>query len=818
VRQLRRRIGAFALVFVAAVAAWAAFGSARRSGHVLEIEMRSSAGSIARLFWTDESEFDEKRSSRESLRRTPESFQRLRFTLPATGIDRLRFAPTDAPATILIASARLLDSDGRTLQQLDPLDFVPGNQIASVAPDGFLTRIDTAPQANDPSLFISVPCLAASSGLRRIRMVTPASVAIVGAGSVMLILACAVVILADGFAREPMGASGPRQRASSLLWLLILFAVVFSAKLAVLRAHPLMMPFWDEWDAEARAVLLPLHGCALSWADMFNLHNEHRVFFTRLAGLSLLTVNGQWDPRLQQVFNALMHSVTGVLLAVVLWTCCSRRFLDFFVLLIGLTFAAPFAWENVLMGFQSAFYFQTLFSVLAIWLVIRYEPPRPAWWLGVVCAVCAIFSAAGGLLAAVDAAAIVGLRAIARSGSQSRRWLITVTVMVAIALLGILVSSPPLPHHAGLKSDSLADFVGAAGHALAWPWIGFPAASVLVWLPLGVLLATSVGMRQVTLSVEWAAALGLWVLLQAVAVAYGRGHGAPIPATRYQDFLSLGFVANAFAGCLLFGRMRAGTWSRVLVLTTFSAWMLVAAFGIERRAASALTDLESWRTQWAVQASHLRQFVISGDYTALTSAPAEDLPYPDAGSLARVVHAPYIRSILPASIREPVHVLPAFTNDDTFVRDGAFPTTPASSQLRAWGSYSSRGSLAMGEFGSRAMTPCERLPYLRFQLAGYLGLPGLTLSVRDIQSGREFGVRPWRLAHENWMDVAVRCPSGPYEIRAVDQRPDYWFAFREPAEIGRSSLFAETLIAASFEMFCAALAFLFVVSRWTSRS
>ena len=118
---------------------------------------------------------------------------------------------------------------------------------------------------------------------------------------------------------------------------------------------------------------VPFKACDLTWSQMFSLHNEHRVFFSRLLALDLLVVNGQWDPRLQQVVNAVMHSLTALLVVTTFWIANERRRLDLLVFVGALTFALPFGWENTLVGFQSAFYFLLLFSVLGLWLTTRYR-------------------------------------------------------------------------------------------------------------------------------------------------------------------------------------------------------------------------------------------------------------------------------------------------------------------------------------------------------------------------------------------------------------------------------------------------------------
>ena len=196
----------------------------------------------------------------------------------------------------------------------------------------------------------------------------------------------------------------------SALWLTVLFLVVFTAKLQFMHQHPVKVPFWDQWDAEAGAVLIPFSECGLSWRAMFRPHNEHRVFFTRLHALDLVLANGQWDPRVQQVCNAALHSVIAVLVAMMFWLAGNRQHLDLIVLVCAITFALPFAWQNTIFGFQSPFYFLVLFSVLALWLATTCPTwqPRLVFRLGVGGS--GLFTAASGVLIPVAILSIVALK------------------------------------------------------------------------------------------------------------------------------------------------------------------------------------------------------------------------------------------------------------------------------------------------------------------------------------------------------------------------------------------------------------------------
>ena len=126
------------------------------------------------------------------------------------------------------------------------------------------------------------------------------------------------------------------------------------AKLVLVEHYPMPVPFWDQWDGEAASLYLPFANGGLTWHQMFTLHNEHRIFFTRVLAMALVAVNGQWDPQLQIVVNAALHALVAVVFAVVLWLAAGRRWLPLVALTIGLAFAPPFALENTLAGFSRA--------------------------------------------------------------------------------------------------------------------------------------------------------------------------------------------------------------------------------------------------------------------------------------------------------------------------------------------------------------------------------------------------------------------------------------------------------------------------------
>jgi hypothetical protein len=176
---------------------------------------------------------------------------------------------------------------------------------------------------------------------------------------------------------------------------------------------------------------------------------------------------------------------------------------------------------------------------------------------------------------------------------------------------------------------------------------------------------------------------------------------------------------------------------------------------------------------------------------------------------------PYLRDILAPDIREPLRIASDLRDGAAFVADGTYPTTPTDPDRRSLGSFTTLGNSSVGRFESRALPPCDQGGFLKFQVAGYLGEPELTLAVREVASGQQHDVRLRRLAKESWIESSVRCPRTPYTVVAEDRRSDYWFAFREPVEVGRLSVVADGLVSRALGLLIISLAIACIALRLT---
>jgi hypothetical protein len=767
---------------------WIARSSHAPRNWTLEIEMSVSAGATSQLFWSSGLEFDEARSVR--VPAPVAGLQPVRFLVPSRGVQWFRFDPTDQPGEMSFGAARLLDEHGIVIQRYEPATFEPINQIASVTRDGATTRARTVDGGNDPSFLFPIGCLPASAAGLRLALVTRTGVFLAAASLALLVVWCAVAIGRRLWSSDALHGSA-LEAWTSLAGIATLFAVVLAAKLIVIRAYPIGIPYLDQWDGEARALFMPFSNCSLAWEQMLYFHNEHRILLSRLLSLNLLFFNGQWDPRLQQFVNAFIHSGTAALLAAMFGAVMTRRVALALLAPIALVFAAPFGWENTLFGFQSAFYFQLLFAILSIWL-LAVPGSRGEWVLGAVCALVGLGTAAGAPLAPTAVVLVIVLDLMCDPSGLRRRTLVTALTAGAIATLGWWSSSPPLAHHAALKAASFSDFFGAVARNLSWPLVNQPVAMLLLWLPTVVLICARIARRQaLSPSDRCTVGLAAWTALQAAAIAYGRGRNAPPPAGRYQDLLAIGFLANTAALLAAFDRLRASP-QRALTWA-IGAWTLVGCLGLARLIDGSILDLNQWTVRWSQQTSDLRRFVISNDIQILASRAPSDLPHPSLDVLVRVLRDPYIRTILPASIRQPIQLTPG-PSTLGFVEGGADPRVGLESLERDWGSFPSNQH--ENRFESQLL-PADFKGFLRFSVAGNPGHRATRMFLIEARTDRETSITPARLLPVVWSDAIVREPSAPYTIVALDSADDAWIAFKQPVQVGSGSVIAEYLIARS---------------------
>jgi hypothetical protein len=426
--------------------------------------------------------------------------------------------------------------------------------------------------------------------------------------------------------------------------------VVLGAKLWLIGTFGSAVPFWDQWDSEGALLYRPYLTGTLSPARLLEHHNEHRILFTRLFGLGLLTLSGEWNPLLEMIGGALVHTATLGVLIVVLARQLDTGGRTALALFCMGVHAMPFGWENTLWGFQIQFYLLLLFGAAAIALLFDAPAFSARWWLGTLLAIASFFNTVSGALTLVAAIAVAGGQVALRQRRGSREF---AALALHAALVAVMLADiPRLAHHSELVSHSFMQSFTALITAAGWPLITH---DWLVRFRILAVLALNAPLLLVAASVLWRRpgiddrrwcllGLGAWVALQIAALAYGRAGG--VWASRYFDIFTVGLLVNG-ACALALWRMSAR--NAVGIATTL--WFAMALTGLAQKANGPLPqELARRSAETRSQAANVKNFMVTGDFAHLRDKPPMHIPYPDAARLRDALSDPVIRGILPLAI------------------------------------------------------------------------------------------------------------------------------------------------------------------------
>src|SRR5438270_13763777 len=208
--------------------------------------------------------------------------------------------------------------------------------------------------------------------------------------------------------RRLVNAAG-RFAVEGLPWL-ALFLIVFGARLLLVQHFGSDVPILDQWDIEGAFLLKPCAEGSFHLSDLFAAHNEHRLVVSRLWTLLFFKLNGQWDPLLEIVANAVLFGGIAVAIAAASWRTLRQPTPLLAVAGVALWGALPYAQENSLWGCQSSFYFLIFFSIAAIWALLVLPDTLIRSWLGIVVTLSACFMMGSGFFACMVVLAVLALR------------------------------------------------------------------------------------------------------------------------------------------------------------------------------------------------------------------------------------------------------------------------------------------------------------------------------------------------------------------------------------------------------------------------
>lgn len=352
-----------------------------------------------------------------------------------------------------------------------------------------------------------------------------------------------------------------------------LAAIPLIALIVYVNRYGVDLPFLDQW--EFIPVLEKFYQGHLTFSDLWQQHNEHRIFFPRIVFLVLARMT-HWNIRYEMAANIIVAA--GIFLAIAYQIrktsrATGSRYLMWTVPAVSVITFSLMQWENWLWGWELQIFMNLLAVVMGIILLSSrpFKWSRLAW--SMLLGILATYSFANGSLYWP-----IGLILLIISGPTSRQP--RVMALSAWAVVGTLTMGSYLYHyHTPADHPSLLfvfqkplvflEYVllylgepcaGAGGHVLT-------VIAGAVGLVLAIAVACMLVKRQKVDRHVLTPYIGLalYAVGSALMTGFARaGLGLwQALATRYIAISSLLWIANVVFLCLLAERMTGNRWRLV---------------------------------------------------------------------------------------------------------------------------------------------------------------------------------------------------------------------------------------------------------------
>ena len=435
-------------------------------------------------------------------------------------------------------------------------------------------------------------------------------------------------------------------RSVTRRWALIVSVVAALAiillRLWLLARYSSSVPSWDPWGAEGKLIYGDWLDGAFDWRRLFDWHNEHRIFFTRVLDLILFVANEmQWDVRVQTLASSLLYAIiAGISIRWILRNVEAP-------LSIGLTgvvllcVLSPNGWANAYQGFQSCFYFVLLFALLSIRNAAQTAVSLQGGIVTAVLALAAVFSLAAGVFVAIVCAVIV----LVRVWLEHCHWRRAINFVAAP--LGVAIWALFDAKKGELHTATVGDFLHSLAIMMSWPYSSFYA--VLFWVP-GIVFALYVLRTRTATAADLAfGGFALWALLLDIAAAWVRAYNFVDVQSRYTDLLVPSLIAQIYFSFrivdLALGRRRTALLPKLAGACVGG----LLCFGV---ALASVDEFQKWKGSdfyIRIGASYVRAYV-DGDANALDGRLYGYATHPEPEKLKLILDDPTVRSILPLSI------------------------------------------------------------------------------------------------------------------------------------------------------------------------
>lgn len=427
----------------------------------------------------------------------------------------------------------------------------------------------------------------------------------------------------------------------NILALLATLLIIAAARFQLVETFAIPLPYWDQWDAEGDFLLRPWIEDRLELRQLWQPHNEHRIFPTRLLSLLIFNVTGVWDNLVGarvNIFVAACIPFTILLFLMRQKALLGPRWLVLIAIIAQ--FSLPFAFENLLIGFQSQFYFLIIFTLLAIILACRYSDSLLAMAGVLVLSWLSVLTMASGILTPLAVAGVYGLQGFVK---RELHWthLGLALVLLGLSAVGYAIM-PQIEANQIYRARSVSEITEALRYILAWPARESWPAAIALWIPALGMVPWLVRKRTLTRADMFMAGCVMWSLAQAFAIAYGRGQSMGSVSSRYTELFTIGLIGNAWFAARFIEitlKNRRITWLGAVFFVVF-------IMGHVTRFDHDMENVDESYSNSLKQESNVRKYLKTGDPSVLVQ-PQFEIPYPDSVRLRSLLDNPTIRNILP---------------------------------------------------------------------------------------------------------------------------------------------------------------------------
>lgn len=556
-------------------------------------------------------------------------------------------------------------------------------------------------------------------------------------------------------------------RLTSATQLLLLYAsllVTLAQYNQIFILWPLVLPFWDQWDAEFDVISAQFHNNSLL-AQLFLPHNEHFIFFHKVLVLLVYVFTGTWSVYIEKIGILV---VSFGILSVVFRAIFKSSQLTFTELLAGFVisvyFAHPLHWENLLFGFQ----FQIYFHVLAVVICATLTPaiPRASQSIIVyILCIASFLSFASGVILFILYICIHTIDVFITFKRSTRKyWPCAMLILFACTGVASVLITPTIARHAAMRPSSLVALTTSLDRVLSFPLTQSFYLLPVFYVSLCLIGAYKRWFRENDHKIRIGWLLLTYSLGVACLICLGRGE----TASRYN--LQLMFMP---IGTLLIFLGFSGSYSRH-VQRSRSTDLAVGWCGLLIGVAMVRLPIDSSQaaSRWAAIVSAERAF-LSHSYSQLDDATLRTL-YPDPAKLRSILESTTFASIAPSVARPtPLQNSPTPSNAN-WIRKGYYPTTPNNDD--AIGTYDIAGDGSVG--CTVVYSGPLRTKYIKVTYSGYPNRMSRALYIRfangltqDFTHISNFG--------EAWTHTYLAVNDSTYtsiEIVACDDSTATWWA------------------------------------------